>query len=215
MYEAYTKLVDQYKSTKPSDLTRYVLVDQDTYLSKRLLSLLDILPDARPPIELSLTSPLVTSFDVAFSDYTEYMMSIYNRVYSAITVSKLFVDISKEYFYSPREFLKTIESYYNGRALHLLKRQYETIIEYYKYYATPLTFWDILHNTRKYPITDYKHHLYYSDIFYFNSPDYHKSLSKCSLVQNNFSYRDSLYRKRVKHKELNDANLIFVNVLNN
>lgn len=214
LYEAYSKLVEQFHSTKPSDLTRYVLVNSDIYLCKRFLSLLDILPFGKPPIELSLISPLVSSFDVSFNDFSEYMMSIYNRVYSAITLSKQFIEIAKDYFSSPREFLNIIDNYYNGRSLYLLKFQYETIIEYYKYHATPLTYWDILHNTRKHPITDYKHHLYYSDIFYFNSPNYHKSLSKCSLVQNNFAYKDSYYRKKVKHKELNDANLIFVNVLN-
>lgn len=215
LLEAYRKLADKTAMSKPSDLTRYVLTTPDDYLCKKLLSLLDIVDRGIPPIQLSLSSPLVESFDIPTSEFTEYMITIYNRVYSALSVSKLFITLADTYFSSNyRKFSEFIDTYYNKRALYLLKTQYETIIEYYKHYAVPLTFLDILHNTRKYPITDYMHHLYYSDIFYFNSPHYFKSLEKCSLVQNNFNYKDSLYRKKVKHKELNDANLIFVNVLN-
>lgn len=216
LYEAFNCFAQRSSFCRPSDITKYILVNSDDYLCRRYLTLLDIVSCGKPPLSLSLDSPEVTSFDIPYSEYSEYMITIYNRVYSAISLSRQFIRISNEYFNSNYyEFSRLIDSYYNNRALYLLKVQYETIIEYYKYHANPLTFWDILHNTRKYPITDYQHHLYYSDIFYFNALTYRESLRKCGLLKKHFDSRDSYYRKNVKHKELNDANLIFVNVLNN
>lgn len=214
---SYRELATKYNTTKLSDLTRYLLINHTEYYNRTLLSLLDITPNTpTPPIQLSLAPVYCDTFDIPTCHFSEYMITIYNRVYTALSVSRHFISLADTYFNSMyRTFSNFIDDYYSNRSIRLLKVQYETMIEYYKYHATHLTFFDILHNTRKYPITDYKHHLYMYDIFYFNSPNYFKSLSRCSLVQNNFSYKDSIYKQKVKHKELNDSNLIFVNVLNN
>ena len=233
LYTCFDSLYKKYNTTKVSDIVKYILINQSDYLSKRLLELLQINPSIKSSPYLVLNSP--DYYSTLYSDTslepTEYDLTLYYRIYSAIHLSKHFINFCCAH-QPPQHILKLINSFYNLRDIHLIKKQHESIFEYYKKYTyiNPFLFYPIIGNQvisyflpffQKHPRfskqinSEHLYKLYNSylsknprnhSIFHF-----HKYVSDNSdLIKSIYNYRDTLYSQRVKHKELNDANLIFV-----
>lgn len=211
LYTIYDKLITKYPTAlgKVSELTKSVLCDFD-YGNMTFMRLLNITrypcdpKYAKDKIQLFYKTPEYYTF--VFNDidktyfsnqrtpyplgvYDEDDIRIYTRIYSAIALSKHFLTFCCQ-FQGIKQTIELINGYYDYSARYRLKQQYKMMEEYNK---TTLS-------------TDYS-------IFFHNVPDYEKIYKNNTLVRSINDTKDSMYRQRVKHKELNDANLIFVDVL--
>lgn len=127
-----------------------------------------------------------------FREYPAYFtdddFTVYDRVYSAILLSRNFLRFNCAKL-PPADVLDLIRQYYDSRPLRLLKFQYEQMQEYFD-------------TTRS---TDY-------NIFYTLSSDpsydYTKIYKSSSFIKNLNSYKDSLLIKKMKVRSLNDSHHI-------
>ena len=201
LYTCYAELLRKYNYKKVSDLTKCVLIDYLDYYNRRLLNSLDLFYDLE---ELSNMTLLVDKLYLG-QQLNDEEITIYNRVYSAINTSKLF-DFNlqspslniyslynlRHYETRSRYLIKMIDNFYHQKKQYDLSRQFFFEQEYYN----------------RFECDDY-------DIFYpiGCNGDYKDVYEKNNYIKQFNFEKDKMYRDKVKHKEQNDKNLIFVSNL--
>lgn len=223
LYSIYRELSQRYGVTNINQLTKEVIFDPDT--NHDFLYLLDV-------FDLSLYNREFYDFYElgifkSFDSLPEQLVTIYNRIYSSILLSRhvyQFCLAKCESFLNflgidsynlMWRFVDYVKSFYDARDKWLFKQQYIMQDEYGKQCPPPcpksfdgFSFFDILHFIPFYERVVDEHFrifypigtLDYQDRYYKNNP-YIKTI--------NFE-KDKCYSEKVKHKELNDVNLIFV-----
>lgn len=208
IYTCFTKLSQTYNTDKCTDLSYYLLTDSDNFYNRTLLDLLDIgTPQQSPYYSLSTLSNNYSSLNIDliptpwdhFATLTEseidesvslsYQRKIFSRVYSTILMSKNFIEWNCQN-YSPRTVLSLIKQHYQNHRLDQLRQQLEALQEY-----NLITCND-----------DYS-------LFYpasSTTDHYNSLLSSSSYIKHINHQKDVKYEKMIKHKQQNDANLIFV-----
>lgn len=203
LYTCYTELSKKYNFTRCSALARCVIIDSQDFYNRTLLTAIDIIPS---PIDSNVKS-FYSGRKRSFYDFSlisdkiqsgqsldDEEMSVYNRIYSVINMSKLFCFNAK----SPslgncnpfKALISKIDDFWHQRAQYNLSTQYLMQQEYYERFLSDD--FDIF-----YPIGckgDYKMDVYDKNEY---------------IKQFNF-YKDIMYRDKIKHKAQNDKNNIFV-----
>ena len=187
LYTIYQKLCDYFSTDKLVLLTRYVM-SFESYTIRRFRDLLG----------LSILNFCDNShvFDKELSDV---QITQFNRIYSALLLSKHFMTFvcDNDSYSEVIEKLSMIDDFYNSRDFYLLRLQYRMLEEYSKQYLP-----DVVFST----IPNLDNH----SIFYYNTVDYLEKLNSNPCVVYSRQLKDFHYQEKIKHKELNDANLIFV-----
>lgn len=182
LYTCYQETSSKYNFKRCSDLAKVVLIDYHDYYNRKLLESIDILPTETLSLQLQTGEPL-----------DDFGISIYNRVYSVLNMSKLFCFNAK----SPSlvsdnpyiTLIRKIDSFWNQREQYNLRTQFIMQEEYYQRFESDD--FDIF-----YPIGckgDYKCDVYDKNEY---------------IQQFNFQ-KDIMYRDKMKHKQQNDKNMIF------
>ena len=228
LYRIYQDLVEEYSSSCVSELTKKVILNAPNH--NRLLSLLNV-----PYLDLSYLSYQL-QYDILefkkMSELSDYQLKLFNRIYSIILMSKhvlnwcLEVDFEKYFnsdsMYTLKEFtnislgkfISRIKSFYNAQEKHLLHCQLVAQDSYMRENIMPFKFdTSTLFNLLQ-SVVDYEksllEHLF---LFYpVGTLDYLKKYQNSSIMRTYNLYKDDMYSQKIKHKEVNDANLIFVDV---
>lgn len=175
IYNLYPLLSGAYNSNNCSILTRHFLLECD-YLHY----LLDISKFDKSQFELQL------------KDIDDFHISIFNKVYSALRISKRIYDNAKYAHMSFEDYLIKLISFYNQLKQHQLKQFYEMQQEYQNRTACD----------------DFS-------IFYYHGKDltpFRHRFHRNKNIDNFKAESDVIFYEKIKHKELNDANLIFNNL---
>lgn len=205
LYNCFSYFSNIYESTKCSELARFILIDNDKYLS--FLSLLDIYKTDFEYFSISQykeqCKQLYPVLPLRSGDYYRDVFSVvglyptdedntmYSRLYFALLLSRNFF-----YFCCEKrdkyDVLDIIDDYYNRLPLFRLSQQYRMMKMYND--AT---------NSEDYRIFFYetpedKDEFVYQD--YYNNSSYIKSINVS---------KDLDYQQKIKHKILNDANKLF------
>lgn len=185
LYTCYNETSRKYNFTRCSDLARVIIVDFEDYRNRTLLRSLDIPTDVRMDL---MAEDIITG-----KKLDDVQITYYNRIYSALSTSKLFCFNAK----SPelgegdpfKNLLQRIEDFYQQKSFNQLSQQYIMEQEYYNRFQCDD--YDIF-----YPIGikgNYKFDIYDKNTF---------------IKQFNFQ-KDQEYAKKIKHKKQNDKNNIF------
>lgn len=194
LYTCFATYSKQYKTTNCSELTKLLLMEfPRPYNIIKFFNSLDLFTSdiykTKVNGSLSLLSPVeyVELFNSP-EELPEIQQIIFMRIYSALNKSRYFcrhVCVN----YSHREAFDKIREFYDYRALHNLAQQYEAQQMYAERYGA--TNFDVF-----YPLS--------------RQPD---DLA-CSVIGAINSQRNRQYSQKIKHKQLNDENLIFVDPRN-
>ena len=133
-----------------------------------------------------------SQFELQLSDIDDFHITIFNRVYSAFRISKRIYENAKHAHMTFEDYLVKLISFYNQLKQHQLKQFYEIQEEYQNRTACD----------------DFS-------IFYYlgkNLAPFRHRFHKNKNIQNFKSESDVIFHEKIKHKELNDANLIFSNL---
>lgn len=207
LYTSFNYFSNIYKTSKCSDLTRFILIDSEKYLS--FLSLLEIYKTDMEYVSISQYKkqckhlypilPLRPGayysdvYSIAGFQPTDEDLTIYSRLYTALLVSRNFLTFCCDKMDNRvLPVYNLIEDYYNRLPLFRLSQQYQMMEMYNK---TTLS-------------EDYR-------IFYYETPQdgdeytYQEYYDNSSYIKAINVSKDLDYQKKVKHKKLNDANKIF------
>lgn len=222
LYTCYSILSKRYNFKRVSDLTRCVLVDYADYYNRVLLGHIDLFPAFRDK-SIDNNSYFYKAYEISTKiqcgdNLNDFEMSIYNRLYSVINNSKLFCFnlnssslCDKMYNLThfetrARYLIKMIDDFYYHKKQYELSQQFFNQNLYAQKFNLEGTLQTIPLNDR-YQFVDNFYGIFYpvgcsgdySDVY--DSNEYIKAF--------NFE-KDIMYRDKVKHKVLNDANSIFV-----
>lgn len=195
LYTLYPRLQEKTALCKCSDITKYI-IQHEPYILRQL----DIFPERDFSRMCDQRALCIDYFKHHCLD--DYSITIYNRVYSAVALSRRFVEdiCTAEY---PFEYVfGLITKYYDELPLYMLKKQYESMIEYEK--QTGLTNFDIFY---WWQTADSHGNL-------ITPTDFYSYLYNHSYIKSAFARRDARIFKKIKKKELNDRNIRFVEPLN-
>lgn len=202
LYTAYFLLKNTWKSDNIRILALSLLSHQSHYLSRSILSCLDIKPYCHSDSYCSSSVPLfVTHSDSYYSDIllgycvlSDNDMTFYHRIVSALYVSKHFVTFCCGSDYTYNSMLSKIIDYWNLFNYRLLTSQLESQVQYNL-------------NTGS---TDYS-------LFYplnYRTSDYRSILNSNAFFITRKIAINSLIFSKIKHKQLNNVNVQFTGVLN-
>lgn len=133
-----------------------------------------------------------TQFELQLKDIDDFHISLFNKVYSAFRISKRVYENAKYAHMSFEYYLIKLISFYNQLKQHQLKQFYEMQEEYQNRTACD----------------DFS-------IFYYIGKDFspfRHRFHRNSNIQNFKAESNVIFHEKIKHKELNDANLIFNNL---
>lgn len=200
LYTCYQKLSTVFtEAQSTSDLARCVIKYSFLYpeLNDFLLSL-DIIPyyskanyyiDA-PFFKLahpSFYSQLYPSIHVTNNDYkSDYESTIFSRVYSTLLMSKRFLAFNCNNR-DPFDVISIIKQYYDEKEHEMMRQYFEFQNEYIK-----------------------RTGLYDMRVFWFNTPDYNRIYKYNPYICHINAFKDKDYENRIKHKNQNDKNKIFL-----
>lgn len=202
LYTCYKTISEKFPHCDTvSELTRCVLKYYHTRPSlNHFLQLLELVPYTilKPKCNsvsyplIQLKSPfhyedLFPSTTHTVEDYlTDEDKQVYSRIYTSLLLSKKFLEFNcaKHDVYHVMEI---IIDYYNKKALHQLREMYEQQIDYFQHTGS----------------TDYT--LFYHMNYY----QYKEAYKNSSYIKNINKAKDMQYDRNIKHKALNDKNLIF------
>lgn len=207
LYGSYSRLSKQFHTDRVADIVREVLTNQRKHID--LLYQLELI-DSRHVGYMHLPDDLY--FANLFIDdnilNNEYAFRIYNRVCSALYVSKRFYLIYKSIGISFFEAFERLQQHFKDSEFLKLKNFYSAQ-EYYLNTFHP----DIDKFQEENPHFAKNHADLRTEVFYFNSPNFEHYFENNHFIEMSFAEDDAKYRTRIKHYELNDRNNIFVNVL--
>ena len=112
-------------------------------------------------------------------------VKIYNRVYSAISLSRHFFTFCCEHK-APDDVIKLIDYFYNKKSLYSLSEFYEHMVNYTNFVSPDVT------------------------PFYYSAKNYKESYRKSSYINMINKDKNMQYQRKIKHKEINDKNGIFL-----
>lgn len=203
LYTIHYDLSQRYGITSPTILTNLCIYNTDNPIISRFLSLLDI--DYAECINLQPDTEL-----------TEYQLTLWNRIYSTILTSQHFINFCCKGIPQHnviKETIELIDDFYKAREMYLLVTQLKMQEEYSRQYVPTYDLSPTIQKLLAFVDIDFlkdieQKQLEHFKVFYplFSFYDYLDN----ACIKNSFSYRDWKYQKKIKHKELNDANLIFV-----
>lgn len=201
IYTAFSKYSKKFNTVSPRDITRELLTSDDPN-DQRFLRYFRV--TRKPYIEANgvvvptygcqpfwyLSPDPFRWFDI-FADSsvaTDYEITVFNRVYSQLCMSKRFVEFNCVN-HSPYCVLSLIRDYYSRAPILRLRSQYESMIEYNKETGS----------------TDYS-------IFFHNGShlSYEQRYKESSYIKKINRYKDNIYHIFQKKKIQNDKNGIFV-----
>lgn len=224
LYKIYRELTNKYKIDNLVSLTKTVIMypKENAYL----LRLLDI-----PYLEL-INKEYFKCYDLGIfkdlDDLPEQLVTYYTRIYIALLTSRHVYNFCLEKYYYlmalfgydedllMRKFIEYVDTFYKERDKYMLHQQLKQQEEYVKVCPVPIikvdisnfSFVDILHLIRQQEDISHEHFR----IFYpIGTIDYKKRYYDTNRFVKDINYeKDTHYSEKVKHKELNDENLIFV-----
>lgn len=201
IYTCYCELSQTYDTTNCAELSRLLFNDSDSFYNKTLLDLLDIGTTAESPYysptylreqEFKCSSLSLEVLEQMRGFKAElYYQRIYSRIYSTIWLSKHFLTWCCQDL-TPREVLDIIIDHHDRQQRQQLFNQLMFQQEYNQLCIT----------------TDYR--LFYPVNPQLDIDSYRCLYDESSFIKDVNISKDLLYQKSIKHKELNDANLIFV-----
>lgn len=198
LYTLYRHLKQLYPEFRTvSDLTRKVLTDPIPHVN--FLKHLGLHPQGSKvrsacwferPMDI-----LPDHYDVPVSQMEDLETLVYNRLYTAINLSRRFLEFNCD-GRDPETVIRLIDDFYSYSPLVKLCQQLDSQNEYYK--ETFDTDYMLF-----YPIVEKRDSDYY--------PDYRTTYDNSAYIKRINREKDKAYSDDVKHKEQNDANLMFVN----
>lgn len=187
LYTSYSQFAEKYDETNIARIAHEILTDFGQFENRLFLEALDIYVNIE---DSSTQSKDRIEQYIILDRFTWYSDTLYNRVYMALYQSKTFLEFNCAKS-PPREVIRLIKDYYDYIALVRLQQQYDSMIEYNK--QTCSVDYDVFFHVQR-------------DVVYQELYDEHPFISALNIS------KDYKYFQNVKHKELNDANLIFVNL---
>lgn len=210
-----------YCNGKVNELTKEVIYNQDSFINNEFLRHLDILPYdtaytlfepycyvPTPQKALHLMCYHDISLDHHYNDIEsptadDTLVTAFNRIYSAIYMSKHFLEFCCENI-SPDKALSLIHDYYNNNEQYKLSTMYKAMQEYYETTGS----------------TDYSIFFQIDECDLLNSTTNSKAMQRKykavydanGYVRDTNSIKLQAIHDKTKHKYLNDANLIFCNI---
>lgn len=221
LYKIYSKLVSEFKTDRPSDLTRACIFNYNNLIVKRFFKILEIELDTNIKDCTHLDNILL--FDTSFypslsksTDFTEFLkklgfvdenyIRIYQRIYSAISLSKHFIEFCCENLSFDEVLNMTIEFNSFKKPQHNLKVMYQNMQAYCKKYNTDN--YEIFYPIRSSNSFIEVIHEETGEIEYIS---YEKFMKRDYILQNYFKERQIEFTKQIKHKELNELNYLMFN----
>lgn len=197
LYTIYHRQSKTYKTESVVDICKYILLNPYEKTNLSLLKSIDMTPinDFCPGVFLDV---LETTDKLDEKGY----ISLFNRLYSVILISRHFYRLTQcSYFDNMPQYKRNltlfnkIKDFYCQREYNSLTTQLQMQQEYFKEYS--VSDYDLF-----FPIGNKKFSTYKDWEDYYKN----KALIKYIAFEN-----DIKYDKKIKHKELNDLNDIFVN----
>lgn len=198
LYTVYSHLKKLYPGLSfVSDLTRKVLTDPLPHVN--FLKHLALHPQGSKvrsdcwferPMDI-----LPHHYDVPFSQMEDWEALVYNRLYTAINLSKHFLEFNCQ-GRDPVDVIRLIDEFYTYSPLVKLCQQLDSQNEYYKetFDTDYMLFYPIIEKRDKDEYTPY-------EALYANS----------RYIERINREKDEKYSQKIKHKIQNDENLMFVN----
>lgn len=224
LYKIYRELTRKYRLSNIAALTKAVIRCPKEH--EYFLRLLDI-----PYLEL-VNREYYKFYDLGIfkdlNDIPEQLVLYYNRIYTAILISCHVYNFCLEKYYYlmalfgydedllMRYFIDYVDTFYKERDKYMLYQQLTQQEEYVKLCPVPtikvdisnFTFFDILDLIRQ---QEYISHEHFRIFYPIGTIDYKKRYYDTNGFIKAINYeKDTHYADKVKHKELNDENLIFV-----
>lgn len=198
LYTGFETFARRYGTSNCNELTYRILNNSTKYTERRFLRLLDLINEDELP-QCSSSSALVKSNSVIFpgvfctlrSDFEAYDSLIFNRVYFQLVQSRYFLTqccVGR----SSTEVLGIINDFYRRRPLEQLSLMYAAMEEYNK--QTGSTDYTLF-----FPLKNEK-----------SNSAYRKAYVGSSYISYINNQKDFEATKYIKHKELNDLNMIWV-----
>lgn len=224
LYKIYREVVSKYKIDNLVELTKMVIYYPED--NKYFLRLLDI-----PYMDI-INKEYFKCYQLGIfkshDELPEQLITYFTRIYTALLTSRHVYNFCLAK-YEPlmylfgydssllvRKFIEYVDTFYKERDKFMLHQQLIKQEEYSKLFPVSsikvdisnFSFVDILHLIRQQEDISHEHFR----IFYpIGTIDYKKRYYDTNFIIKNINYeKDTHYADKVKHKELNDENLIFV-----
>lgn len=203
LFKFYQEIINKHTNLNCAELTQVVLLNPCNYI--RFLTLLDL--DKLPLYNNSYVVDGKFGLELCpKEELCELFHTWYNRIYTAIRVSKhvmtwclenalscfhfVFDKFSYDEFVNVcvSNFVGYVREFYKKRDLHLLSLQYQYQDQFIK-----------------------EHPDVGLDVFFpLSTLDYNTYFSNSSIIKSMVKTHDDLFSNKIKHKELNDLNNIFL-----
>lgn len=221
LYTCYSWLVEKYQTTSPTELTREILSDkQPDILVRKLLKYLDIYHSKAKQESVKeniiyLASPIYYCDHFALKFDTPLVS--FSRIYTTILRSKHFLKFCCSN-YLPSKVISLIDEFYKLRQLRQLQETDAAIDELLELYPDADT--SIFDFSPAYFQDAFKDYFLNTSKSYFSddktlddlNKQYNDTYNKHPYIRLLNLKKDENYNRKVKHKEYNDANLIFLDL---
>ena len=221
MYTCYTWLVEKYRTTSPTELAREILSDkQPDNLVRQLFKNLDIF-HSKEKQEYVKENIIYLATPTYYCDhfvlkYDTPLVS-FRRIYTTILRSKHFLKFCCAN-YLPSNVISLIEEFYKLRQLRQLQETDDAIDELLDLYPdVDISIFDFSPAYFQYA---FKYYFLNTSKSYFAddktlddlNKQYRDTYDKHPYIRLLNLKKDENYNRKVKHKEFNDANLIFIDL---
>lgn len=190
LYNLYPLLSSHFDNYVLSDLTRYFLLFYED-----LHYLLDI-----PELDYS-------QYELPISEIDDFHIKIYNKVYNSLRISKRVFENAEISELSFVDYLFKIIDFYNQLSQHQLKRQYEFMEEFAHRFST--NNFHLFYSIGKDLLTDTDKYVTSPDLVSSYNEAYRYRFLHDDIMKQFINDSTIEISNKIKHKELNDANLIF------
>ncbi len=215
LYTCFQKLSREYGTDFVPDLVKHLLLNPYKKYNLSLLKQIDL-----TPIDKFIPCVFVDAFETIDGLEDDYHISVYNKVYNVILMSRHFTNLTLNYsgfngfsqWKRNLYLVRKIDDFYHQKKQWQLSLQLKCQQLYCEEYGITMP-----NSDNKLFDTTLFYHYTSKDYFGLDSKDYHtyyynKFFKKHPVVNSYFVYQDHVFSEKVKNKFLNDANDIFCNL---